>query len=99
MLALARLMALDPGVMLLDEPTSGVDAKRIGPFLDHIRRFCVEQGRTDCLIEHNMDVVRRLADHVIFVNEGRVLASGSSKEVIADAALMRIYLGYRASAA
>ena len=99
MLALARLMALDPGVMLLDEPTSGVDAKRIGPFLDHIRRFCVEQGRTVCLIEHNMDVVRGLADHVIFVNEGRILASGTTKEVIADAALMRIFLGYRASAA
>jgi branched-chain amino acid transport system ATP-binding protein/branched-chain amino acid transport system permease protein len=99
MLALARLMALDPEIMLLDEPTSGVDAKRIGPFLDHIRRFCIEQSRTVCLIEHNMDVVRGLADHVIFVNEGRVLASGTPTEVIADAALMRIYLGYRASAA
>jgi len=97
MLALARLSALDPAVMLLDEPTAGVDVKRIGVFLDHIRRFSREQRRTVCLVEHNMDVVRALADHVLFVNEGRVVAAGNPEEVTADADLMRIYLGYSAS--
>ncbi len=97
MLALARLTALDPAVMLLDEPTAGVDIKRIGVFLDHIRRFATEQHKTVCLIEHNMDVVRELADHVLFVNDGRLVAAGSPEDVTADAALMAIYLGYSAS--
>ncbi len=98
MLALARLTALDPPVMLLDEPTAGVDVKRIGVFLDHIRRFAAEQRRTVCLVEHNMDVVRSLADHVLFVNEGKVMAAGTPQEVMADASLMKIYLGYVAHA-
>lgn len=93
MLALARLTALDPAVMLLDEPTAGVDVKRIKDFLDHIRRFATEQRRTVCLVEHNMDVVRALADHVLFINEGQVVAAGKPDEVISDPALMRIYLG------
>jgi ABC-type branched-subunit amino acid transport system ATPase component len=99
MLALARLTALDPVVMLLDEPTAGVDIKRLGGFLDHIRSFASEQRRSVCLIEHNMDVVRALADHVLFVNEGHVVAAGRPEEVMADTGLMSIYLGYSASAA
>ena len=59
-----------------------------------IHAFTAEQGRTVCLIEHNMDVVRDLADRVIFMNDGRVLAAGTPREVIADAGLMSIYLGY-----
>jgi branched-chain amino acid transport system permease protein len=99
MLSLSRLSALDPAVMLLDEPTAGVDVKRISVFLDHIRRFAIEQRRTVCLVEHNMDVVRELADHVLFVNEGRVMAAGTPREVTADANLMSIYLGQSAVAA
>jgi len=94
MLALARLTALDPAVMLLDEPTAGVDVCRLGTFLDHIQRFSAQQGRTVCLIEHNMDVVRELADHVLFMNDGRVVAEGRPEEVMADQELMAIYLGH-----
>lgn len=94
MLSLARLTALDASVMLLDEPTAGVDIRRLAVFLDHIRAFAVEQGRTVCLIEHNMDVVRELADWVLFMNEGRVVASGSPQDVLGDRHLMSIYLGY-----
>jgi ABC-type branched-subunit amino acid transport system ATPase component len=99
MLALSRLSALDPAVMLLDEPTAGVDVKRIGVFLDHIHRFATDQHRTVCLVEHNMDVVRELADHVLFVNDGRVVAAGTPREVTGDAGLMSIYLGHSTVAA
>lgn len=93
MLALARIAAFAPQVMLLDEPTSGVDPKKLDVFLAHIRAFAREDGRAVALIEHNMTVVRDLADWVIFMDEGRVVRQGPPLEVLGDAQLMRLYLG------
>jgi ABC-type branched-subunit amino acid transport system ATPase component/ABC-type branched-subunit amino acid transport system permease subunit len=95
MLALARLRAYDPSIMLLDEPTSGVDPKRLGEFFDQIRGFAESEHRTICMIEHNMTVVRELADWVLFIDEGRVVAQGTSAEVLGNRTLMSAYLGKR----
>ncbi len=95
MLSLARISAFEPDVMLLDEPTSGVDPRRLDVFLSHIRSFSVEDRRAICLIEHNMSVVRELADWVVFMDGGRTLAAGPPEDIIGDRALMRVYLGYR----
>jgi branched-chain amino acid transport system permease protein len=95
MLALARISAFEPDVMLLDEPTSGVDPRRLDVFLDHIRSFALRDGRAVGLIEHNMVVVRDLADRVVFMDEGRTLAVGSPAEILGDRMLMRVYLGHR----
>lgn len=99
MLALARLTAFRPQVLLLDEPTAGVDPKRLDTFLHHIRTFSEKEGHTVCLIEHNMTVVRELADWVLFMDEGRVVAGGSPDEVLGDHSLMASYLGQTAAMA
>jgi len=95
MLSLARISCFDPSVMLLDEPTSGVDPRRLDTFLAHIRGFADADHKAVCLIEHNMAVVKAVADEVVFMNEGRVLASGTPQEILGDRALMRVYLGHR----
>jgi len=95
MLALGRVTAFNPAAMLLDEPTSGVDPKKLDVFLDHIRAFAHQDDRAVCLIEHNMAVVKELADWVLFMDEGRVVTSGTPGEVLGDHILMRRYLGHR----
>jgi branched-chain amino acid transport system permease protein len=95
MLGLARIACFGPQVMLLDEPTSGVDPRRLGTFLEQIKAFAVADGRAVCLIEHNMTVVRELADEVVFMDEGRVIATGTPAEILGDRQLMRVYLGHR----
>ena len=98
MLSLARLTAFRPRVMLLDEPTAGVDLRRLETFLDHIQGFSTREKSTVCLIEHNMTVVRELADWVVFMDQGKVLAGGPPQEVLGDRHLMTIYLGQSAAA-
>jgi len=98
MLALGRITAFGPAAMLLDEPTSGVDPKRLDVFLDHIRTFARTDDRAVCLIEHNMTVVKELADWVLFMDEGKVMTSGTPHEVLGDHSLMRRYLGHQKAA-
>ena len=92
MLALARVLALDAPLLMLDEPCSGLDHCA----LDKVRkvmRELVDQGRTICLIEHNMALVREVADHGIFLEHGRLIASGDVATLMADEGLRRRYLG------
>ncbi|WKW51052.1 branched-chain amino acid ABC transporter ATP-binding protein/permease [Rhodomicrobium lacus] len=99
MLSLARITSFAPHVVLLDEPTSGVDPKRLDTFLRHIRDFAERDGRAVCLIEHNMAVVKAVADRVVYMDGGKVLASGTADDVLGDAGLMRRYLGQREAVA
>ena len=92
MLALARVLALDAPLLMLDEPCSGLDHSA----LDKVRkvmRELVAQGRTICLIEHNMALVREVADCGIFLEHGRLIASGDVATLMADEGLRRRYLG------
>lgn len=92
MLALARVLALDAQLLLLDEPCSGLDRTA----LDKVRRVMdelVSQGRTIGLIEHNMALVREVADEGIFLEHGQLIASGDMETLMADAGLRRRYLG------
>ncbi len=89
---IARLLALEPSLLLLDEPCSGLDPV----MLDRVIRLLqalTEQSRTIVLIEHNMDVVRAVADTVVFLAEGQALASGPTEAILADPALTKIYFG------
>jgi hypothetical protein len=90
-LELALALALDPSVLLLDEPTAGMGLEDVDRTVALIAR--VRDGRTVVMVEHNMNVVRALADRVTVLQAGRVLASGSYDEVRADERVIAAYLG------
>ena len=90
-LELAVALALEPRVLLLDEPTAGMGAEDIDRTVELVRR--VAGGRTVVLIEHNMTVVGALADRVTVLQQGRVLVEGGYAEVRDDPRVIAAYLG------
>jgi branched-chain amino acid transport system ATP-binding protein len=92
-LELALALALDPQVLLLDEPTAGMGLEDVDRTVALVRR--VAQGRTVVLVDHNMHVVGSLADRVTVLQQGRVLAEGSYDEVRRDPDVVTAYLGTR----
>ena len=92
LLSLARLLATEANLLLLDEPTSGLDPNSISGILDLIGRL-PEQGKTICIVEHNLDVIRHIAHWVCFLAEGRLLAEGTPADIFKDKTLADIYFG------
>jgi branched-chain amino acid transport system permease protein len=92
LVALARLMATEAQVLLLDEPASGIDLHWVDRILDLIRQLAAS-GRTVCIVEHNLEVVTAIADHAYFMEAGRIIAEGRPEELMADRRLGEIYFG------
>ncbi|MEO0021685.1 MAG: ATP-binding cassette domain-containing protein [candidate division WOR-3 bacterium] len=92
LLALARLLAGNSSVLLLDEPTAGVDPGFIPVLLDFLKRL-KEDGKTIILIEHNMTAVLAACDWVYFMDEGKITAFGLPEEVLSDPTVRNAYLG------
>jgi branched-chain amino acid transport system permease protein len=92
LLALARLLAADANILLLDEPTAGLSSKAAALLLGVIHKLSAE-GKTILIIEHNMNVVTEIADRVCFIEKGEIIASGTSAEVIGNHAVRAAYLG------
>jgi branched-chain amino acid transport system ATP-binding protein len=90
-LELALALALDPRLMLLDEPTAGMGLEDVARTIELIRQ--VSSGRTVVLVDHNMHVVGSLADRVTVLQQGRVLAEGTYDEVRTDERVVTAYLG------
>lgn len=90
-LELAATIAMDPEVMLLDEPTQGMGAEDVVRIRDLIKTLAV--GRTVVIVEHNMSVVASISDRITVLQRGSVLASGSYSEVSSDPAVMEAYMG------
>jgi branched-chain amino acid transport system ATP-binding protein len=90
-LEIATTLALQPDVLLLDEPTAGMGHEEIGRIIDVIRQAAV--GRTVLMVEHNLSVVQNLCETITVLARGRVIAEGGYKEVSADAAVIAAYLG------
>ena len=90
-LELALAVALEPDVLLLDEPTAGMGLEDVDRTVALIGR--VRAGRTVVMVEHNMDVVGRLADRVTVLQAGRVLVEGPYDTVRADERVITAYLG------
>jgi branched-chain amino acid transport system ATP-binding protein len=80
-----------PGILLLDEPLAGVGEQEIEQTIALIAALAT--GRTVLLVEHNIDVVMRVSDRVVVMNEGRVLACGTPAEVRKDPGVRTAYLG------
>ena len=92
-LEVGMLMALDPAVYLFDEPTAGMSVDEVPVILDLIRRLKEQTGKTILLVEHKMDVVRELADRIIVLHNGALVADGEPDEVIASPVVQQAYLG------
>jgi branched-chain amino acid transport system ATP-binding protein len=90
-LELSLVLALDPPVMLLDEPTAGMGIEDVDRTIELIRRIAV--GRTVVLVDHNMQVVGSLADRVTVLQQGRILAEGPYEQVRNDERVITAYLG------
>ncbi|WDZ82268.1 ABC transporter ATP-binding protein [Micromonospora cathayae] len=90
-LELAIALALDPRVLLLDEPTAGMGLEDVDRTVELVDR--VRAGRTVVLVEHNMSVVGRLADTVTVLQAGKVLVEGPYQQVRADERVITAYLG------
>lgn len=84
LVALARLLACDARVLLLDEPTAGVHPDRIEQLLGLIQKLADDHNRTVIMIEHNRDVVARVSDRVYRMERGAIVASGPAAQVLAE---------------
>jgi branched-chain amino acid transport system ATP-binding protein len=92
-LEVALLMALGSQVFMFDEPTAGMNAAEAPVILNLIRKLKEDPGKTILLVEHKMDVVRELADRIIVLHNGTLVADGEPAEVIASAIVQEAYLG------
>ncbi|MDX8149196.1 ABC transporter ATP-binding protein [Lentzea sp. BCCO 10_0061] len=92
LLELARALATDPVLLLLDEPSSGLDRAETDAFGELLRQLSAE-GRSVVLVEHDMDLVMGYCDHVHVLNLGRLLVSGTPDVVRAHEGVREAYLG------
>ena len=92
-LEVGMLLALEPAVFMFDEPTAGMSVDEVPVILDLIRAIKQDQSRTILLVEHKMDVVRELADRIIVLHNGTLMADGEPEAVIASPVVQEAYLG------
>ena len=92
-LEVAMLMALEPSVYMFDEPTAGMSTGDVPVILDLIRALKTQRDKTILLVEHKMDVVRELADRIIVLHNGQLVADGEPATVIASPIVQQAYLG------
>jgi branched-chain amino acid transport system ATP-binding protein len=90
-LELALALALEPRLLLLDEPTAGMSAEDVGRTIALVAGL--REGRTIVLVEHNMGVVSELAENVVVLQQGKVIAEGPYDAVRTDPAVIAAYLG------
>jgi branched-chain amino acid transport system ATP-binding protein len=98
-LEVALLMALESQVFMFDEPTAGMNAAEEPVILNLIRKLKEDASKTILLVEHKMDVVRELADRIIVLHNGTLVADGEPAEVIASPVVQEAYLGISKEAA
>jgi branched-chain amino acid transport system ATP-binding protein len=92
-LELALALANDPAVLLLDEPTAGMAPAERGELMRLIVQIARAGGQTVLFTEHDMDVVWSVADRILVLHQGRVIAEGLPAEVRANPGVQRVYLG------
>ena len=90
-LELVTTIAMEPELILLDEPMAGLGHEDIGPVMELISQFA--KGRTVLMVEHNMKVISKLCDQVTVLQSGEVLAEGSYEQVSRDPRVIEAYVG------
>jgi branched-chain amino acid transport system ATP-binding protein len=92
-LEVAILMALEPQVFMFDEPTAGMSVDEVPVILGLLQELKAARDKTILLVEHKMDVVRQLADRIIVLHNGELVADGEPASVIASPVVQQAYLG------
>lgn len=92
-LEVGMLIALDPEIYMFDEPTAGMSVDEVPVILDLIRDLKKQSGKTILLVEHKMDVVRELANRIVVLHNGTLMADGEPEAVIASPIVQQAYLG------
>ena len=93
LLEFAMALMNEPRVLLLDEPTAGINPTLINGLIDRLKRAASEFGVTLFIIEHNMPVIMGLADNIYCLANGRVLAHGAPRDIQNDERVVNAYLG------
>ena len=92
-LELGIMLASDPELLLLDEPTAGMSSEQVPSLLEIIRHIMAAGDKTIVLVEHRMDMVMSISDFITVMHQGRVLAEGTPQEIAADEMVQSAYLG------
>jgi len=92
-LELGMILAPNPDVLLLDEPTAGMAAEQVPELMALIQQIQREGDKTVMLVEHNMNVVMNVSDMITVMHHGEVLAEGTPAEIAANEIVQQAYLG------
>ncbi|MBW2057619.1 MAG: ABC transporter ATP-binding protein [Deltaproteobacteria bacterium] len=95
LLSLARILIRDPDLVLLDEPTAGVNPTLTKKFMGFIKELQAEQGKTFLLVEHDMNLISRVCDRVYVLDAGVKIAEGTPEEIQENQRVLEAYLGGR----
>ncbi|MCP4669476.1 MAG: ABC transporter ATP-binding protein [Deltaproteobacteria bacterium] len=92
-LEIAILLALEPEILFLDEPTAGMSQEEVPAVLEILQRIKDAKDRTMLLVEHKMDMIMTLSDTIAVLQEGRLIADGDPEEISKSDAVQEAYLG------
>ena len=92
-LELAMLLAPNPEILLLDEPTAGMASEQVPELIDIIANLRQTQNKTIVMVEHNMSVVMGISDRITVMNMGAMLAEGTPEEIANNDIVQNVYLG------
>lgn len=81
---IARAMAVNPQLILLDEPTSSLDPELVLGILDILRNLANEHKRTMIIVTHEMSFAKEIADRIIFMDDGRIIEEGTPEEIFSN---------------
>jgi branched-chain amino acid transport system ATP-binding protein len=90
---IGRALALDPRLLLLDEPSSGLNPEETEDMVHWIRDIRDDLGVTVIMVEHDMTLVQRVSDRVLALESGHIIALGDPQQVVSDPQVVRAYLG------